>query len=516
MRVFFLAVLLVLVQPQCDLRGVKPSECALYKTETFSCDGRTLQKSRINDDYCDCPQSGKDEPGTSACNSGKFWCLNQGFRGELIYSSRVDDGICDCCDGSDEKLGVCENNCKLKAVEEQSGLVEELEEYKQGLAARGSFNGDHIRIEKRSEIALFDGDLARKQQELETLRKEYAELEGKEKIRIEKETIEREAEEERQRIEEEAKQQEEGIVTRPNTESEVADVEAPDVASTPEDTESAEESTEEKKEENFPYPEEYRPKKDEEEKEENFPYPEEYRPKIETETGDDEQFEVSEEEDSDDEDAEEEEEEKPESDSILSTVSSGLKWAKNKVSGLFKSAYEQVVPKESKKIESSLLNAKNDEIRKIEREISDIESNKRKAEEFLSLNFGENNVYASLSGQCFSTKVDKYDYEVCFYKNSAQKEGGRSTSLGNFKTIEHDREHTFVTFSGGQSCWKGPQRSMKVKMICGKENKMLAATEPSMCSYAADFTTPVACRESKLKELTFTFDNVFDDEKNEL
>jgi protein kinase C substrate 80K-H len=65
------------------------------------------------DDYCDC-RDGSDEPGTSACLNGKFWCRNIGFEGQLVPSSRVNDRICDCCDGSDEYNGhvQCQDTCR--------------------------------------------------------------------------------------------------------------------------------------------------------------------------------------------------------------------------------------------------------------------------------------------------------------------------------------------------------------------------------------------------------------------
>jgi protein kinase C substrate 80K-H len=83
-----------------EVKGIPRSSFYLYSEDSFNCkDGSlSIPINRVNDDFCDCAD-GSDEPGTSACPNGKFYCMNRGFKGLFIFSSRVGDGICDCCDG---------------------------------------------------------------------------------------------------------------------------------------------------------------------------------------------------------------------------------------------------------------------------------------------------------------------------------------------------------------------------------------------------------------------------------
>lgn len=72
---------------------------------TFKCEasGKVIPSDKVNDDYCDCPEDGSDEPRTNACVNGKFLCLKhvKNFP-KSVPSGWVNDGVCDCCDGSDE------------------------------------------------------------------------------------------------------------------------------------------------------------------------------------------------------------------------------------------------------------------------------------------------------------------------------------------------------------------------------------------------------------------------------
>jgi len=57
----------------------------------------------LNDGFCDCTETGSDEPETAGCSyfashKKQFICTSEG----RIFTSRVLDGVNDCSDGSDE------------------------------------------------------------------------------------------------------------------------------------------------------------------------------------------------------------------------------------------------------------------------------------------------------------------------------------------------------------------------------------------------------------------------------
>lgn len=91
-----------------SLRGTRDEDIAKYlpnAKDKFVCfsSKEEIDFVKINDDYCDCPLDGSDEPGTNACRNGTFICETSSLKfKEKIPSYKVNDGYCDCCDGSDE------------------------------------------------------------------------------------------------------------------------------------------------------------------------------------------------------------------------------------------------------------------------------------------------------------------------------------------------------------------------------------------------------------------------------
>lgn len=92
------------------IKGVFHQHMVKYRPDAnneFKClnSEQHIPFDRLNDDYCDCDDE-TDEPSTSACTNGTFYCDTQYQKKPVslnrVPSGKVNDGICDCCDGSDE------------------------------------------------------------------------------------------------------------------------------------------------------------------------------------------------------------------------------------------------------------------------------------------------------------------------------------------------------------------------------------------------------------------------------
>jgi protein kinase C substrate 80K-H len=90
-------------------------------------------------------------------------------------------------------------------------------------------------------------------------------------------------------------------------------------------------------------------------------------------------------------------------------------------------------------------------------------------------------------------------YKVCPFGSASQD----STSLGTFSGWgaaaagssggEGGGDYGLMKFTGGQTCWNGPARSLTLTLVCGAEDAVSAFSEPEKCTYAATLTTPAAC-----------------------
>ncbi|KAJ1718370.1 hypothetical protein LPJ61_006667, partial [Coemansia biformis] len=185
------------------LRGVNPSVAAKYARPSsglFEClDGsKKIPFEHVNDDYCDCPD-GSDEPGTSACNNGSFYCANHGHIPGILQAIRVNDGVCDydvCCDGSDEwdSGAQCEDRCGEIGAE-----YRRVAESDRKARSKGSRQLAELVVQARDVRVV-------KAAELETLRERIVELDG-ERAAAEKRKNELE---EKQQVIAKAKEEREG------------------------------------------------------------------------------------------------------------------------------------------------------------------------------------------------------------------------------------------------------------------------------------------------------------------
>mmetsp|Transcript_35164 Transcript_35164/g.99150 ORF Transcript_35164/g.99150 Transcript_35164/m.99150 type:complete len:562 (-) Transcript_35164:74-1759(-) len=173
--------------------------------ETFTCSasGRVIPSEYVNDNYCDCPEDGSDEPRTGACTEGKFECDagHEKLR-KVVWSSVVNDGICDCCDGSDEFDGrtQCEDKCGelLEKVLREELLERERREVGHQVRQTWVQQGTEAVEGARGRRAALEAEKEKKAARVETLEtrvreEEQAEEEEREALRAEHEREFREA-----------------------------------------------------------------------------------------------------------------------------------------------------------------------------------------------------------------------------------------------------------------------------------------------------------------------------------
>ena len=135
-----------------------------------------------------------------------------------------------------------------------------------------------------------------------------------------------------------------------------------------------------------------------------------------------------------------------------------------------------------------------------ERLVNDAEREQRQVNDYMDKDYGPDEEFQSLHGQCFEISDREYTYKLCPFDKvtQRQKSGGAETDLGRWGSwVGSDNKYAGMKYEGGQGCWKGPSRSTVVDLACGSENKIISVGEPNRCEYAMQFITPAMCQEVK-------------------
>lgn len=488
---------------------------------------KTIRWEQVNDDYCDC-KDGSDEPGTSACPNGVFHCTNAGYKPMNLPSNRVNDGICDCCDASDEYSSKtsCVNTCSELGKEDRLREKQRTEMAKMGhqLRAEMSQRGKAMKEEQRIRFA----ELEKSKVEAEAIRGEKA------KIKDDAETLEnaalkvyRDREENARRIKQELEAQssrEEAEETFNKYDSnqnqllEIVELQTRivfdrnrDGAVTVDEARYFLDDHDQVDMETFVslcWPKIkpflmldsglFKPPSDVDELEKEDPE------RFETE-----EAELQNEQDGYDLDASEPTQQYSED----GEEGTEIDHEEEEDEGLDEPEIGegQVQSEEEPKVEydadTNELIRKANEARnhhtEADRHVREIDQEMRNIEDLLNKDYGKDEEYAPLNGECVNFEDREYVYKLCPFDKAIQqpKHGGSETRLGTWDKWDN-ADYTAMRYSNGAQCWNGPARSALVLLECGLDTRITSVTEPNRCEYEYRVQTPAAClfREDAAKD----------------
>lgn len=543
------------------IRGLDPALASKYVPSaqgTFKCLDGSLEIpfARVNDDYCDCPD-GSDEPGTSACNNGSFYCANIGHTPARISSRKVNNGVCDpdCCDGSDEwdATKKCPNRCE--EVGKQHRLAAEKLEKQTRL---GSMKRQELANQASAMRKTKGDELEQKEAQLKELTARYEDAERLKQELEEKEQKQKEAENEQ--LETRKSKYLPGLIEyrkllafelhrmRAQRDSLVLLLRSVKQDHNPGFNDKAvlgAISEYNQFLEHYPYIEAAA-----------LEYADEgSKARAEREA-------IMDKDSADQDDGsleacneaigifENERETLGDDIELLHEALDKMRAGYNKnyhdlavkavVVGLdeydlTRDADQKVIEKRANESDAAGLKLKADEVKALlgsgqqqeEEEITTVKDNKDTQEladartkywdlqnEKNTLNndvsnlrellndkdLGPQDVYMPVKDQCVSMEVaGEYNYEVCLLDRVTQisiKDGTR-TNLGSFSgfgMLENGgSDYAMHKYTNGAKCWNGPERSLTATFECAEEIKVLGVTEPEKCEYHAKMTGPFAC-----------------------
>lgn len=511
-------------------RGVSLSQASLYEDRAgsgqFVClDGRkVIHRERVNDDYCDC-EDGSDEPGTSACPGGTFHCTNAGYKPLNIPSSRVNDGVCDCCDASDEygSQANCVNTCSELGKEDRLREKQRSEMLKMGnqLRLEMSQRGRSMKDEQRARLA----DLDKSRAEAEALKQEKATLKSEaEDLENAALKVYRDREEAAEKMKEETEAQSNRVEaeetfrkydSNQNQMLETVELQTRIVFDRNRDGAVTEDEArfflDERDQVDFEtfvtlcWPRMkpflmmdsglFKPPVDEEPREETEEVElpsdgydlegSEHDPTKERSFGGDE-YQPNHEEEEEDEGTLDEHEEDDDDDEDVGEGEVEPARGSEKPPVQYDADTQELINK---------ANEARNQYSEADRHVREMEQEIRTIQELLNKDYGKDEEFAALNGECFNFEDREYVYKLCPFDKAIQqpRSGGAETRLGNWEKWKINGDYSAMFYSNGAPCWNGPHRSTMVILECGLDTRVISVTEPNRCEYEYRMQTPASC-----------------------
>lgn len=425
------------------IRGISSSYKRFYKErKSFLCiDGsKLIPFEQVNDDYCDC-EDGSDEPGTSACPRGRFYCTNLGFRPHYIPSSRVNDGICDCCDASDEynSPARCQNSCWNLGQQERALVEGQMRTLDEGLRLKQQLIEEGVLLWRE------------KQAQLRELQQVAEDLQIKlEAHRRRKHEADRLKEQTRK-----AMKARDGGVSHSNSSAtslfQLLDSNN-DGSITVDEVRS-----------NVAFVQDEERVLSEDE--------------AVTLLGGGHRMDLT-----------------MFQHTLWDILTAGnsvkIKDTHNALGRLVGEDSHLQAADRAAEWEATDLKKVEESYETVNMEISDLQ---RK----LAIDYGSDWEFLFLNSQCYQLKVYEYTYTFCPFNQVTQKStSGTEVSLGIWGMWDGTPKNQYsqMVYENGEPCWQGGSRSTTVTLTCGTETGLRSVKEPSKCQYIMDFQTPVACQ----------------------
>ncbi|XP_025192707.1 glucosidase 2 subunit beta-like, partial [Melanaphis sacchari] len=117
----------------------------------------------------------------------------------------------------------------------------------------------------------------------------------------------------------------------------------------------------------------------------------------------------------------------------------------------------------------------------------------------ISKNFGPDDEFAALDGQCYELTNDEYIYKLCLFEKITQKpiKGGPEVNLGVWRDwtnfINDKPQYHTMLYDRGQYCLNHYQRFSYVHLSCGLKPTLVSVSELNRCEYIMEFELPSVC-----------------------